>query len=74
MFGGPKLRGEPRQMETSAVEARKRGILAEEFRERGFSYSLGNKIIWKHETFNIGRKAQQRFRDLKTGRFIKNPR
>jgi len=41
-------------METSAVEARKRGILAEEFRERSFSYSLGNKIILKHELFNIG--------------------
>jgi hypothetical protein len=69
LLEGPKLEGAPRQMVTLTVEARKRRILIEGF--RGYSYSLGHKIIWKHETFNIRSKAQQCFRELKTGRYIR---
>jgi hypothetical protein len=39
-----------------------------------FSHPLWiSQPTWKYETINVRGKSQQRYRDIKTGRFIKKP-
>ena len=55
-------------------EARRRGIPLEGFRKaRSGYFPSATRVSWKYETVKIKGKTQQRYRDLKTGRFIKKP-
>ena len=70
-WAGQKWFGTIRQVEALAVEARKRGIPVYGMRERKRAYYQTK--TWTHETFTLRGMSQQRYRDLKTGRFIKKP-
>ena len=58
-----------------AVEAQKIGIPAYgEKRERKIRlFTSVPKMTWRHESVIVMGKSQDRYRDLKTGRFIKKP-
>lgn len=68
-WAGSNWKGTSRQVEALKIEAWKHGIPVraesrpEESRRR----------TWRHETVTVKGKTQYRFRDLKTGRFIKKP-
>jgi hypothetical protein len=74
-WGGPKWVPTQRQIDALAIEARKRGITVQDERERNVHHSTPwtSHPTWKHETITIKGKSQQRYRDIKTGRFIKKP-
>jgi hypothetical protein len=73
-WAGPKWVYSKRQMEALAIEARRLGIPFHSEKERRASYShWTSKSTWKYETINVRGKSQQRYRDIKTGRFIKKP-
>jgi hypothetical protein len=57
-------------------EAGRIGALREGFRRRNtnttyFPYS--SNVPWRHETVNVRGRIQHRYRDSRTGRFIKKP-
>jgi hypothetical protein len=75
-WSGPKWMYSRRQMEALAVEARKRGIPTDDVwvKERRVTRSPWiSQTTWKNEAITIRGKSQQRYRDIKTGRFIKKP-
>jgi hypothetical protein len=82
-WAGERWVGSPRQWEALNNEAENLGFdvpdfIRKEVRESGRSgyYVSGErqrKVTWKHESVNIRGKSQGRYRDLKTGRFIKKP-
>jgi len=73
-WAGPKWVYSRRQMDALAIEARRLGIPVHGERERKTHYSPWiSQPTWKYETINIRGKSQQRYRDIKTGRFIKKP-
>jgi len=42
---------------------------------RPVAFSQGRTAVtWRHETVTVKGKSQTRYRDLKTGRFIKKPK
>jgi hypothetical protein len=69
-----------RQNEALKVEARRYGIpIRAEARpvaprERGFVH-VPERVApsWRHETVTVKGKSQERYRDLRSGRFIENP-
>jgi hypothetical protein len=62
-YMGEKWRGTSRQLSALAVEAQKRGI----------PLTIEKTGTWKHEIVIIRRRGFNRFRDLRTGRFIRKP-
>ena len=59
------------------IEAEKRGIIPRRlprYFPRYFERShVSTKRTWRHETVTVRGKPQPRYRDLRTGRFIKKP-
>ncbi|MCJ7771195.1 hypothetical protein MUP37_06445 [Candidatus Bathyarchaeota archaeon] len=54
-------------MDALKVEARRLGIFKESRHERPW------QISWRRETVIVRGKAQMRYRDTETGRFLKKP-
>jgi hypothetical protein len=56
-------------------EAQRIGIIGEipAYHKRQFQYHFP-EITWRHETIKVKGKSQERYRDIKTGRFIKKPK
>jgi hypothetical protein len=80
MWAGQKWHGTNRQLNALAVEPRKRGIpvvvekrpLAN--RGRGVAHvSERVAVSWRHEVVTVRGSCQDRYRDLKTGRFVRKP-
>ena len=71
-FAGEKWKGSPLQISALAVEARKRGIPVTLEQEIQVAPSRMAKS-WRHEVITVKGHSQDRYRDLKTGRFIKKP-
>jgi predicted glycosyltransferase involved in capsule biosynthesis len=83
-WAGQKWKGTRKQWEALDSEAENLGfspptIYGNSTRVRGFSsnhYAQTRKakaVTWKYEVVNVKGKSQNRYRDLKTGRFIKKP-
>jgi len=68
-WAGHYWKGTRKQVEALKVEAMKKGIPVPT--ERGPEESSSR--TWRNETVTVKGKTQYRFRDLKTGRFIKKP-
>jgi hypothetical protein len=69
-WAGEKWIPTSRQLEALAVEARKHGIPTFAEERRVFRFPT---ISWRHETVVVRGKGQARYRDLRSGRFIKKP-
>jgi hypothetical protein len=55
-------------------EAGRIGALREGFRRRNTTYfPYSPNVSWRHETVNVRGRIQHRYRDSRTGRFIKKP-
>lgn len=82
-WAGRNWKGTTKQWEAFNAEAERRGFpvpdfIREEIRESwgsGSSVSGGPQkaVTWRHETVTVKGIPQNRYRDLKTGRFIKKP-
>lgn len=79
-YFGSKWYPTNRQLYALKDEAKKRGYF-DKFREKRVnrpryakrqSYSY-TRQTWRHETVTVRGKSQVRYRDLRTGRFIKKP-
>ena len=57
-----------------AVEARRVGIPVFIGRRPVARFQGRTAVTWRQETVTVKGKAQTRYRDLKTGRFIKKPK
>jgi hypothetical protein len=79
-YFGSKWYPTNRQLYALKDEAKRRGYF-DKFREKIVSrprYPQRQphnyvKQIWRHETVTVRGKPQTRYRDIRTGRFIKNP-
>lgn len=79
-YFGSKWYPTNRQLYALIDEARRRGYFGR-FIENRVSYPSYSqrqpyryaKKIWRHETVTVRGKKQLRYRDVKTGRFIKRP-
>jgi hypothetical protein len=73
-YGGQRWQGTIKQMDALAREAQRLGIPTHGERERRIfrSYWI-SQPTWKYETITVRGKSLQRYRDIKTGRFIKKP-
>jgi hypothetical protein len=69
LFAGKNWKGSRSQILALAVEARKRGIPVL-VRQRAPSITA---VSWRHEIVMVRGKRRGRFRDLKSGRFIRKP-
>jgi len=72
-WAGWKWRGTYMQKRALAVEARKLGIPVFIERRPTVKVKRGFAVKWRHEVIKVKGKLQNRYRDLKTGRFIKKP-
>jgi len=73
-WAGSKWHGTRRQIDALSVEAQRLGIPIHGEIERRICHSHWiSQLTWKYETITIKGKSQQRYRDIKTGRFIKKP-
>jgi hypothetical protein len=78
-WAGQKWHDTPLQLNALAVEARKQGIpVAVQGRHsahrRGFAHFPSRRAVsWRHEVVTVKGHYQNRYRDQKTGRFIKKP-
>ncbi|GEM_PF-1916759 len=77
-WAGRKWLNTYRQNEALKVEARRLGIpISVEGRPvsgRGVAHVPERvAVTWRHETVTVRGSSQDRYRDLKTGRFIKKP-
>lgn len=75
-WSGENWRGTKGQMIALKVEAVKRGIPIPAPRRLIFPQLRTIRIprkTWKHEILIVRGKPQHRFRDLRTGRFVKKP-
>jgi hypothetical protein len=82
-WAGQNWKGTPKQWEAFNREAEERGFDVPSFiREevggsgRSYSYVSGEQqkaVTWRHEVVTVRGYSQDRYRDLKTGRFIKKP-
>jgi hypothetical protein len=83
-WAGENWQGTPKQWKALNVEAERLGfqvpdVIRQEVRE---SWGSGSHVIreeqeavtWRHEVVNVRRTSQDRYRDLRKGRFIKKPR
>lgn len=57
-----------------AVEARRLGIPVFVERIPVARFHGRTAVTWRHEVVTVKGKSQVRYRDLKTGRFIKKPK
>jgi hypothetical protein len=80
LWAGRKWLDTPDQRRALAVEARKLGIpvVAEKrssaTRERGIvRFPERKAVTWRHEVVTVRSHSQDRYRDLRTGRFIRRP-
>ena len=77
-YFGSKWYPTHRQLEALKDEARRRGYFMG-FQIKRINYPSNkqrqsySRQTWKHETVKVRGKPQVRYRDLKTGRFIKKP-
>ena len=55
------------------IEAKKRGFEDTKLPRYSKRPQISVKQTWRHETVTVRGKSQVRYRDLKTGRFIKKP-
>jgi hypothetical protein len=63
-----------RQLDALRCEARRIGALREGFGRRNTIYfPYSPNISWRHETVSVRGRMQQRYRDIKSGRFMKKP-
>lgn len=62
------------QNEALAVEARRLGIPAFVERRPVARFYGRIAVTWRHEVVTVKGKSQVRYRDLRTGRFIKKPK
>lgn len=82
-WAGEKWRGTTKQWAALNVEAERLGFPVPEFVRRevregkgsGYYVSEGRQkaVSWRHEVVTVKGISQSRYRDLKTGRFIKKP-
>lgn len=76
-WAGRNWHGTHKQIEALKVEAWKRGIIPREHvstrKRRVAVYRVETTRTWRHETIKVRGKPQSRYRDLKTGRFVKKP-
>jgi hypothetical protein len=81
-WAGHNWKGTTKQWSAFNAEAERLGFdvpnfIREEVREShgsGFYVSEGQKAVtWRYEVVNVKGYAQDRYRDLDTGRFIKKP-
>ena len=80
-YFGSKWYPTNKQLYALKDEAKRRGYF-ERFQEKRTSYPRYAqrqpysyvKRTWRHETLTVRGKPQTRYRDLKTGRFIKKPK
>jgi hypothetical protein len=82
-WAGERWRGTGRQWAALNTEAENLGFNVPDFirREIRESHGSGNyvseekqkAVTWKYETIEVKGSPQNRYRDLKTGRFIKKP-
>jgi hypothetical protein len=54
-------------------EARRIGIPTDEYRRQRFYIPSSPRIWYKHEIVSVKGRTQNRYRDVRTGRFIKKP-
>jgi hypothetical protein len=63
-----------RQLDALRYEARRIGALRDGFRRRNTIYfPYSPNISWRHETVSVRGRIQHRYRDNRSGRFIKKP-
>lgn len=82
-WAGEKWKGTTKQWRALNVEAERLGFevprfIREELRESGRSGYVVSEgryraVTWRHEVVKVKGNPQNRYRDLKTGRFIKKP-
>ena len=68
-WSGENWRGTKRQHEALKIEAEKRGIPFIWEKRRSAVFRRG----WRHERVSVRGRLQSRYRDVRTGRFIKKP-
>jgi hypothetical protein len=79
LWAGKQWRGTTKQVKALKVEAAKRGIPVPSARRRrreeaGLRFRREEVArAWRFEWVTVKGHPQMRYRDLKTGRFIKNP-
>jgi len=79
LWAGQKWHGTYLQREALAREARQRGIPAfvasgrVPYGRRTSHVAQREAATWRHEVVNVRGHSQDRYRDLKTGRFIRKP-
>ena len=71
-WAGRRWRPTYKQKCALAREARRLGI-SEQFRGRNYRFSSSPNLWYRYETVSVKGRMQQRFRDVRTGRFIKKP-
>jgi hypothetical protein len=82
-WAGRNWNGTEKQWSAFNAQAERLGFdvpsfIREEVRESGLSgsYSSGGRqeaVTWRHEVVTVKGNSQDRYRDLKTGRFIRKP-
>ncbi len=81
-WAGEKWKGTARQWEALNREARRLGFEVPRYPyqegraswRRSYAHEQYENVpTWRHEVVNVKGKSQGRYRDLKTGRFIKKP-
>ena len=75
-WAGEKWKDTPKQNEALKHEARKIGIpVREEYKRPKYRYvRVPKRCTWTFERITVRGKLQVRYRDKKTGRFIRKPR
>ena len=61
------------QNKALTIEAKKRGFEDTKLPRYSRRSRISVKQTWRHETVTVRGKPQGRYRDIKTGRFIKKP-
>lgn len=79
-WAGEKWKGTVKQWDALNREARRLGFEVPRYYQerralwhRSYTHEQYHVPTWRHEVINIKGKSQNRYRDLKTGRFIKKP-
>jgi hypothetical protein len=83
LWAGERWKGTAKQWSALNIEAKRLGFevprfIREEIRESqrlGYVVSEGRQraLTWRHEVVTVRGSSQDRYRDIKTGRFIKKP-
>jgi hypothetical protein len=73
LYAGRRWKGTAKQVDALADEAEKIGIPTPREERRARIREQERVRGWRHEQYTIRGKLRSIFRDVKTGRFIKNP-